>query len=340
MARAGLYKSDVKRARDALLALGRHPSLDAVRIELGNTGSKTTIHKYLRELEAEEGGAAPGVSLSEELQAIVATLADRLQGEADNRIAAIRAECTAQVQAQTNAARELQAQLAMAAEKGQALERQLAQERQAFGETRDELQRERIARHTAEQHARDLHDRLAENEEHRKSLEAKHVNARDALEHFRQASREQREQEQRRHEHQLQQLQVEMRQLQQQLVARQEEVTRLNQEGARLTSDLLHARQALAEAQRLAERREAEWSRLAADSQQRATAKAALLEQELTETRLELAGNTREIKLQQKELARIQRLYDQLAEEKVTWRHERAQMEEMLRQADREDRPS
>jgi hypothetical protein len=58
MARTGLYKSEVKKARDTLLAIGRRPSVDAVRIELGNTGSKTTIHKYLKELEEEEGATA------------------------------------------------------------------------------------------------------------------------------------------------------------------------------------------------------------------------------------------------------------------------------------------
>ena len=55
MARAGLYKSDVQRARDALRVLGKHPSVDAVRVALGNTGSKTTTHRYLKELEEEEG---------------------------------------------------------------------------------------------------------------------------------------------------------------------------------------------------------------------------------------------------------------------------------------------
>ena len=38
MARRGLYKSDVQRARDALRAQGKHPSVDAVRVALGNTG--------------------------------------------------------------------------------------------------------------------------------------------------------------------------------------------------------------------------------------------------------------------------------------------------------------
>lgn len=35
MARAGLYQSDIKKARDALLAQGRYPSVDAVRVALG-----------------------------------------------------------------------------------------------------------------------------------------------------------------------------------------------------------------------------------------------------------------------------------------------------------------
>ena len=51
MARASIYKSEVVRARDKLLAMGRYPSIDAVRIELGNTGSKGTIHRYLKEIE-------------------------------------------------------------------------------------------------------------------------------------------------------------------------------------------------------------------------------------------------------------------------------------------------
>ncbi|MFN6505802.1 DNA-binding protein [Xanthomonas translucens pv. translucens] len=29
---------------------GKHPSVDAVRVALSNTGSKTTIHRYLKEL--------------------------------------------------------------------------------------------------------------------------------------------------------------------------------------------------------------------------------------------------------------------------------------------------
>ena len=52
MARGGINKALVQHARAALLGRGRRPSIDAVRIELGNTGSKTTISRYLKELDA------------------------------------------------------------------------------------------------------------------------------------------------------------------------------------------------------------------------------------------------------------------------------------------------
>ena len=48
MARAGLYKTEVQKARDSLIAQGKHPSVDAIRVALGNTGSKSTIHRYLK----------------------------------------------------------------------------------------------------------------------------------------------------------------------------------------------------------------------------------------------------------------------------------------------------
>lgn len=67
MARAGIYKSEVVRARDNLLAMGRYPSIDAIRGELGNTGSKGTIHRYLKEIEEEEVAALAPRSLSAKL---------------------------------------------------------------------------------------------------------------------------------------------------------------------------------------------------------------------------------------------------------------------------------
>ena len=58
MARGGIYKSEVIRARTTLLSQGIYPSIDAVRQELGNTGSKATIHRYLISAELRQIGRA------------------------------------------------------------------------------------------------------------------------------------------------------------------------------------------------------------------------------------------------------------------------------------------
>ncbi|MGL4507829.1 MAG: DNA-binding protein, partial [Aeromonas sobria] len=71
-----------------LLSQGIYPSIDAVRQELGNTGSKATIHRYLKEIGEEEGGKTGGkVAISEALQDLVARLAERLIQEGEGRIA-------------------------------------------------------------------------------------------------------------------------------------------------------------------------------------------------------------------------------------------------------------
>lgn len=70
MARTGVYKSEVKKARDALLVQALYPSVDAVRVALGNTGSKTTIHKYLKELETEEGGGVRKAAVGDALRTL------------------------------------------------------------------------------------------------------------------------------------------------------------------------------------------------------------------------------------------------------------------------------
>lgn len=54
MARSGICKSDVVNVRDQLTSRGAYASVDAIRIEMGNTGSKATIHRYLKKIEQED----------------------------------------------------------------------------------------------------------------------------------------------------------------------------------------------------------------------------------------------------------------------------------------------
>lgn len=281
MARSGLYKSEVKKARDALLGQGKHPSVDAVRIALGNTGSKTTIHKYLKELE-EESGNADGrtVSISEALQDLVARLASQLQDEATRQIDAVRAQQLEQARQHAEETASLQKTIDTLQHQLQHWETALQEEQAAHGRTQESLQRETIARHTAEQQVAGLKERLAENEAHRQSLEEKHRHAREALEHYRSSVKEQRDQDQRRHEQQVQQLQAELRQAQQTIVVKQEDVTRLNQDGARLVSELSHLQKTLYDEQTTTRRLVQQLDALPAAQQRAAILEAQLADKE------------------------------------------------------------
>ncbi|MDC7715019.1 DNA-binding protein [Vogesella sp. LYT5W] len=246
MARSGIYKSEVLRARDNLLAQGRNPSIDAIRAELGNTGSKTTIHRYLKELEEEEGaGSGAKIAVSEAIQELVGRLAARLHEEADERIATIAAESAAQLAH----CREQLAQITLEAQNSQQQLQQasqaLAAEQQAHAAAREALQAVQLRDGQQQQQIIGLQERLAENQVHRASLEEKHQHAREALEHYRQSVKEQRDQEQRRHEQQVQQLQAELRTLGQTLIVKQDELTRLYQDSARTGAELLAASRAL-----------------------------------------------------------------------------------------------
>ncbi|MYM42164.1 DNA-binding protein [Duganella qianjiadongensis] len=225
-----------------------NPSVDAVRVALGNTGSKTTIHKYLKELEEEDGGAGgKRSSISEALQDLVERLAARLQDEAQERIAAARTLSDATVAEQAALLEAAQNDNAQQRTRVLELETVLQEQAAVLAASRSDQQRESTMRQVAEQQVDNLQQRLAENEAHRQSLEEKHQHARQALEHYRQSVKEQREADIRRHELQVQQVQAELRLAQQAVAIKQDEMTRLNQEGAKLVSELSHTKQDLYE---------------------------------------------------------------------------------------------
>jgi hypothetical protein len=92
VARAGLSKSEVQRARDQLIAEGRYPSADAVRATLGNTGSKSTIHRYLKELGSEDSTAyASRRDTERSLQALIEQVSAKLHADAEERLRCITA---------------------------------------------------------------------------------------------------------------------------------------------------------------------------------------------------------------------------------------------------------
>jgi chromosome segregation ATPase len=173
-----------------------------------------------------------------------------LKEEADARISEVQAgwdqarkQAEAVLATQVAESRTLSDQL-------QRVETTLAAERDVHASTTQALQaaREQLAASTAREAG--LLAQIQDGEAHRQSLEEKHRQAREALEHFRQAAKELREQELRRHEHQVQGLQVELRQASEQLAGKQQEILQLNRDNVRLVEQCAEKDKALRALQR------------------------------------------------------------------------------------------
>lgn len=253
MARSGIYKSEVIRARNNLIAQGRHPSIDAVRVELGNTGSKVTIHRYLKEIEDEEKGKVQGrsVALSEALQSLTLKLAEQLQDEADQQVLQLKATHAGELKSVQDLLQTAQAEVRSLMGKLSESQKEGAAEKVRYEDIYRAFIAETQTRHIAEQRATDLQLQLESEVGHREATEAKYADARRSLEHFREASREQREQEARQHENQVQFLQHENHSLKESLTQTQLKSAEAFQELARLTSELGAARRELAQQEKL-----------------------------------------------------------------------------------------
>lgn len=251
MAKTGIYKSDVKKARDSIMAQNKHPSVDAIRIALGNTGSKSTIHKYLKELEAENAHSHTTVaSISEAIQNLISNLANQLVTEADARVEELSLalqQREKKLESDLNTSNANNAELHTLIEN---LQSQIKLLNQTIEDQRDKLHDKMLALHTSKQRSKDLEELLTQSKKHVQSLEEKHMHAREALEHYRQSVKEQRDQESRKHDNQIQQLQAEVRILQQTISVKAEEIMRLNREGAIVVTDLSHAKNTLYEEER------------------------------------------------------------------------------------------
>lgn len=293
MARGGLYKSDVQKARDALRAQGKHPSVDAVRVALGNTGSKTTIHRYLKELEEEEGQSLGAkVSVSDALRDLVGRLAGRLHEEAEAVVAEARQRFEAQLQEHGQALERAQQEAVALSAQLQRTETTLREEKTAHAAAQQTLANRVTEVAQLSERIAGLTVRLAEHEGHVQSLEQKHQHAREALEHYRTSVKEQREQEQRRHEHQVQELQVALRQANEALTAKNHELVQLNRDNGqwlerhnRLERELAQVRQGADD-----QRKELDTLRLTAAEHQALQARWAQDTRTLETVRTELAG--------------------------------------------------
>ena len=254
MANGGINKAQVKKARDALLAKGQRPSLDAVRIELGNTGSKTTILKYMNELATESGqGIGARMALSDTLSDIVASLAAQLQEDAQAVVEESANSHQAEIKRLNDRIAEQQKLLTETENQCRAQAKSIDEVEQVkallvHSEQELALKAERLTQQLASQQ-----DLIAQKDTHIHSLEEKHQHARETLEHYRDSVKDQRDQEQRRQEHQVQQLQADIRQLNQTISVKQTDITQLNKDNSRLATEISEARKQLRTSEQLRE---------------------------------------------------------------------------------------
>jgi chromosome segregation ATPase len=239
MARGGISKALVEQARDALIAKGLRPTIDAVRIELGNTGSKTTISRYLKELSESEGGRLDDVELlSENLKDIVIRLARQLRNEAAEIVELAESRHKNEIHRSEAKIAELQQSLDKSLANLTNRDNELSDEKKAHRVTEEQLIELKTQIRENAKLLGELEIRVKEKDQLIQSLESMYQHARESLEHFRQSAKEQRDQDIRQHGQQIQQLQADARQHAQTLIVKQNEVTQLNKDNARLATEL------------------------------------------------------------------------------------------------------
>lgn len=199
MGRQGIFKEDVIKARDRLMAMGKNPSIDAIRIELGNTGSKATIHRYLKELEAESGEKkGPRLAVSDAIQELAARLGERLHQEAGKRIAEITESHAQELAEHKKRQASLLEEHQLLQKQSERQIQQLATEKSAHKTSLAELQEQKIANAKLVQQIQGLKEQLIREENYRQSLEAKLHQADQSLERLRQEYQEERQEERQR----------------------------------------------------------------------------------------------------------------------------------------------
>lgn len=244
MARTGLSKSDIQKVRDTLIAQGQYPSVDAVRIALGNTGSKTTIHKYLKELEIEEKkGTIKKITISESIEHLIHCLAEQLQVETNIEVERLTEILLDKEQEHENSVKLLHNEIESLTSRLTQLGLASQQELDAHHNTKALLQEKQIQNSSLEQQVINLKEEILNHKNFQKSLEEKHQHAQKSLEHYRESVKEQRDQESRKYEQQLQQLQAEIKLLQQSIVVKQNEITNLKSHNQALTTELTLSKQ-------------------------------------------------------------------------------------------------
>jgi len=214
MARGGINKALVIEARQNLIARAENPSIDAVRVELGNTGSKSTIHRYLKEIESSESSKLSDEALlSQPIRELVSRLATQLKDESDELIAKAKSDAGLRIE-------QLERDLAIKNQESESYAKRLTEsdsrteklssELQALNVDNDKLTMQLTL--SAEEQSR-LSAVIEEKQNQIDSLEEKHIHSREALDSLNET-----------------------------ISVKQSDITQLNKDNARLVTELTTTR--------------------------------------------------------------------------------------------------
>jgi len=244
MARGGINKALVQKAKAQLLAQGKRPSIDAVRVALGNTGSKTTISQYLKELDnTRERPATSLERLTGPLAQAVTSLAELLQTEADQVVAQVRNDSDACQTQLSQRLHDAQVNTEGLAKQNRILESQLREQNQYLQQQAAKLRNAQMQLTEAHAKVQEQGTQLTEKQSQITELIIQSRHARDGLEHFRQQSQDARDALLHGHEQQIQHYTGQLRTQSRVLDEQQQALIDLNRDNARLIEDLTRVKQ-------------------------------------------------------------------------------------------------
>jgi hypothetical protein len=231
MARLGVTYQDIAHAANQLIGQGKQPTIEMIRHLLG-TGSSTTIANHLRKWRAEQDGStgmAMKENLPQEFVALMKGLWERLVHHANEKIAHAEEQAHLDISTAQNELLSVKQDYARAQQQGQ----QLQQENLSLKHDKQALEQAYLNEKMEHASLKSTYDgtlkQLEEKQDRITELSRLHAQAQANLEHYREATREQRLLDQQQYEQQKQEWLTEIKNLKEQMLIVHERATSLQQ---------------------------------------------------------------------------------------------------------------
>ena len=241
MGRSGITFIQVADACEAILKESKgkqKPTIDLLRERIG-AGSRTTLNKYKKQWEEMSGGEAETLitkpeKVTESILSLVSQLSEKLSDEAKQINVKKSKQHAAEIEERDGLLAEAERRNEGLSEKLDGLQTNHEKLQSAYDDIDNNLKSEIEARTKAEETVIQKDERIDLLEKQVKSLEDKHTQARKALEHFRDAVKDQREKDQQQWEQLQGDYQHQIKGLQDDLSSKNTSITELSEANGQL----------------------------------------------------------------------------------------------------------